>query len=395
MSTLLTETPRSEAHPLLHTGAGEQRALLALAMVDDSLPAEFYRELFSRHLNWPWIFMQAMQHRVLGFLWEGLISRNLVDAAVDAGLAKNWITYAEQLCRANREKNEVWLDTLERVSSAAQARGVPLVAIKGAALIGDIYHRGNRMLGDIDTLVTRDGQGEITALLHDLGFERGTIDPVTSSIRPLEQKDMRFWSFHSHIAPKFTLATGKPSVPFVRLAIGFDFYDPHDDHAVPSEAVVARRKSRAPDSAIEVTDEADTILNLCAHIYREGISATFGYAGENWGLWKFCDLRTYLLRHDSPALRGLVADRVRELGLERPHHYALHYLQQLYGDQELKAWADLCDPGPNLAFLEEMVDGNRRVPYRRPFADKLFDFSRIVLPGLEPAWAKQMGERWW
>jgi hypothetical protein len=380
---------------MLFSGTPEERTLIALSMLEPTPPIEYYDALFSSHLNWPWIIMQAMQHRVICIMWENIKRLNLMTPVIRSGLTKNWITYAEQLYRASLKKNLLWLECLERTLYQVEQAGIPCVCIKGSALIGDIYHPGNRMLGDIDTLVPHESRGAITDVLCGLGYQQGTIDPVNLTVKPLSREQRRFWSLNSHLIPKFNLETGDPDVPFLRLAVGFDFFDPHDQYSVPSDTVLEQRVARS-GSHISVPDQADTVINLCAHIYREGVSATFGFAGDNWHLWKFCDLRTYLLAHNSLALRQKVARRISELGLQKPFYFALYYTQQVYGDLELASWTELCDIPEDRGFLHEMIDGRRRVAYRRAFSERLFDLRQTVVPGLEPVWAKVMKDgEWW
>jgi hypothetical protein len=382
---------------LLMSGTPEQRVLVAGSM-NDALPSTFsWEELFETYLDWPWIVMQAMHHRTVCMLWQNLKQRDLVKLAVRSGLAKNWITYAEQLQRANIERNQLWLSLVDDVFHAFNSAGIPLVCIKGGALIGDIYSPANRMLGDIDTLVASDARSDASKLLHELGYRHGIIDPVTSTLKPLSPEKQRFWSFHAHLMPKFTLETGNPNVPFLRFAVGFDFFDPHDEYSMPSEAVIERRVSKGDGSPMNVAAKADTFINLCAHIFREGVSATFAYMGDSWHLGKFSDLRGYLLTHGTPQLADEVRDRVQQFGLEKAYHYALHYTHKVYGDPRFEPWLRLCDPGEDKSFLTELCEGSRRVACDKPFEERLFDLGRALSPELgQPTWAKVMndGECW-
>jgi hypothetical protein len=145
-----------------------------------------------------------------------------------------------------------------------------------------------------------------------------------------------------------------------------------------------------------VADAADTVINLCAHIFREGTSATLGFAGDNWNLWKFCDFRAKLLQLDPKAIVPILKQRIEQAGLEKPFYYALHYTDRIYGDSAMRSWSDLGRPGENLDFLHEIADGKRRVRYDKPFVEQLFNTGRVEVPGLEPVWAKVMSEgEWW
>jgi hypothetical protein len=378
------------------SGTREQRTLLALSMLlDDATTSDYWDELFSFHLNWPWIFMQAMKHKVVCLLWDNLKARKLVDAALRSGITRRWITYAEQLGHANLERNLLWLEQVERVFAALSRSGLPIVCLKGGALIGDLYHPGNRMLGDVDVMIPRDAVTDVDRRLGELGFRHGVVDHVTSTLRPMAPEKQRFWTFHNHLLPKFYLETGNPRTPFFKFSVGFDFFDPGDRFSVPSEHVVARRVAKRGGGSVSVPDDADMVLSLCAHVYREAVSASFAFVGDDWGLWKICDLRTFVLSRRGTQLESAVAERVRALGVEQPHYFSFHYAHALYGDEFLRQWRDLVDPGPDQSFLSELVDGSRRLPYDRPFADRFFDTGQVVLPGLEPTWYKFVSDDEW
>jgi hypothetical protein len=178
--------------------------------------------------------------------------------------------------------------------------------------------------------------------------------------------------------------------------VGFDFFDPGDPHSYPSDAVISRRVPKSASSHVYVPDVADTIISLCVHIFRDGTSATMGFAGDNWNLWKFCDFRSKLAQLDPAQIAAVLRPRLEEAGLQKAFYYALHYTDRVYGDPRLEPWFDLCGHLDNLDYLCEIADGERRVRYDRPFAEQLFDTERLEVPGLQPVWSKVMGEgEWW
>ena len=381
---------------LLMSGTPEQRVVIAFSMLDVNVMRDELEELFCSYLNWPWIIMQAMHHRTISMQWDALKRLDMVRGASKSGMPKNWIAYSEQLSRASLKRNDLWLRHLESIFEAFEKAGIEAVCIKGSALIGDIYDARNRMLGDIDLLVPNKDRKAVRDILYGLGLKQGVIDPVNMTIEPLSREKQLFWSLNAHIMPKFNLELGDPDCPFLRLAVGFDFFDPGDSHKYPSEIVISRRVRKSETSKLYVPDTADTVVNLCAHIYREGTSATLGFAGDNWNLWKFCDFRSKLAQLNAAEIGPVVMRRLAEAGLERPFFYALHYTDRIYGDQALKPWFDLCDPGEDLAFLHEIADGNRVTRNDRPFAEQLFDTGRTEVPGLEPIWSKVMPDgEWW
>lgn len=380
---------------LLMSGTPEQRVVIAFSMLDVDTMRDELEVLFSSYLNWPWIIMQAMHHRTLSMQWEALKRLDFVRGASKSGLPKNWIAYSEQLSRASLKRNLLWLDRLEWIFDAFNQTGLKAVCIKGGALIGDIYDPKTRMLGDIDTLARNDDRAAIRELLHELGFKQGIFDPVNSTIKPLSREKKLFWSMTAHNMPKFTLKLGDPDCPFLRLAVGFNFFD-QGVHSYSSEKVISHRIKKSSISNVYVPDAADTVINLCAHIFREGTSATMGFAGDNWNLWKFCDFRSKLKQLNLSEIAKSLKSRLATAGLEQPFYYALYYTDKIYGDPALRPWFGLVDPGDNVDYLYEIRDGDRRARYDRPFAQQLFETGRIEIPGIEPVWSKAMSDgEWW
>jgi hypothetical protein len=381
---------------LLMSGTPEQRVVIAFSMLDVDVIRVELEQLFSSYLNWPWIIMQAMHHRTICMQWDALKRLGLVRGASKSGLPKNWIAYSEQLGRASLKRNLLWLERMEWVFEAFERAGLEAVCIKGGALIGDVYHAETRMLGDIDILVRNEDRKAVRELLLELGFKDGVIDPVNWTVTPLSREKRLFWSMHSHVMPKFTLELGDPDCPFLRLAVGFDFFDPGDSHRYPSDQVISQRVRKSATSHIYVPDPADTVINLCAHIFREGTSATMGFAGDNWNLWKFCDFRSKLAQLDQADIAPILQQRLADSALEKPFHYALHYSDKVYGDPSLRPWFDLCDLGGGIDYLEQIADGDRIVRHVRPFAERLFDTGRVEIPGLKPVWSMVMNDgEWW
>jgi hypothetical protein len=353
-------------------------------------------ELFAAGLNWPWIIMQAMHHRTIGMLWEALKRHDMVRGASKSGLSKNWIAYCEQLSRASIRRNQAWLERLEWVFAAFEKAAIEAVCIKGSALLGDIYDPAMRMLGDVDTLVANKDRKAVRNLLLELGFQQGIVDPVTARIEPLSREKRLFWSMNARLMPKFTLALTDPDCPFLRFAVEFDLFDPGEPYSYPSEGIISRRVRKSATSHLYVPDAVDTLINLGVHIFRDGTSATMGFAGDNWNLWKFCDFRSKLAQLDPAEIAPILKPRLEQAQLFDAFYYALHYTGRVYGDPALTPWFDLCDRDEDSDYLYEIADGNRRVRYNRPFSEQLFDTGRREVPGLEPVWSKVMSDgEWW
>jgi hypothetical protein len=391
---MMLEITRS-ANCLLERGTPEQRALILLTLLGDDVAQADHDGLLSRPLDWHWIMMQAVKHRVLPLVWDALKSGQLLGQVMrSSGFPRLWATYATQLDWINREKNRIFLDNVERLFEMLAGAGVRAACLKGGALVGTIYHAGNRRMHDVDIVVAREHQATVTALLARLGYQQGVYDPVNATISPMSQRKLRFWSFHNHVLPHFYLPTGIDHCPYFKLSVGFDFFDPADKYRVTSEEVVADAVRKKPGSAIFVPGDYHMLINLCAHIYREGVSASYARAADNFSLIKFCDLRSFLRHREGQLDRDEIRRRVTSANLQQPFYFALHYVTMVYGDEVCARWQSLLKPDDDL-FLKEIVDGKRRAVYDRPFAERLFETKSVVLAGAESGWYKEFSSDDW
>lgn len=263
-----------------------------------------------------------------------------------------------------------------------------IVCIKGGALIGDVYALELRMLGDIDVLIRRGSRHEISAPLKNLGYQHGILDPVNNTLRPMSVEKLRFWNLYSKILPKFTLLTDDDDTPFLRLAVGFDLFDPGSDYTIPSDRLFENSIEHPQHTNIKILDAPDTFICQCAHIFREGNSEHFAYISDSWHLWKFCDLRELLLKCDSKEYRVASFLRARTYGVIPVVLFALRHTFLVYGDPVFLIWIEY--------FGEGDLKNGKGVAVDSDFADALFDPHPISLKTEEPVWAKIMGDgEWW
>ncbi|WP_081679267.1 nucleotidyltransferase family protein [Methylobacter luteus] len=377
------------ANPMYNGASNEKRILIMLSMIRNPPSYEEFENVLKARLNWPWIIMQAMHHRTICILWHTLKSRNLLNLACRSGLGKNWITYCEQLTRGSHKKNRLWLECLNNTLEHLKKDDIDMVCIKGSGLIGDIYEPELRMLGDIDTLIRTKDRARISAPLKELGYQHGVIDPITNTIKPLSKEKLRFWNFHSKIMPKFTLLTGKEEVPFVRLAVGFDLFDPGAEYGIGSDILLDHALQHPRYENLKVLDSLDTFVCQCAHVFREATSELFAYISDSWHLWKFCDLRELLYAYDSEDFRSAAIERAALYSVLPVVYFALMHTYAVYGDPLLLDWIETLEAlDTPLAKFSRVISDE--------FADALFDPHPIALKTQKPEWSSVIEDgEWW
>lgn len=126
-------------------------------------------------LDWGFIVQTLCDNRMAGFAYERLMSSHA--AWPEAAMTELRGQYI-----ANQFRNMLFLEEAKRIFHALESAGVKPVAMKGIALIDDIYGAGTRKLGDIDILVSPDEAAKSIEILRGLGFEQaGTFIPEKGS----------------------------------------------------------------------------------------------------------------------------------------------------------------------------------------------------------------------
>lgn len=373
----------------------EREFVTLLARADDDAgTVERARELLGTPLDWNWIVVTMTRHKTVQLAWHNMRRHDLIAPALGTGgLPELWTVYLSQLYTAGLERNRVWLENAANLSAALQEAGVRLVVIKGGALIGDIYGFENRFLNDIDFIAERAELETIKKLMFDLGYQYGSFNFATSRIDPIDPRVERAWLFNNHVLPNFYRLTGHDTVPFYKIQVGFDFFDPFEDFSADGAAVVDRAGPKQDGSTLLVPSPIDTLVNLCCHIYREGVSMVYDDYNVNWQLTKFCDVLSFLLAHDGDLDIDQFTTHVDSEGIRRPIFYGLHYSNEVYRHPILTRWLEATDPGDR-DYLDELTDGSRRVTAPEPFQERLFSL-RGVRADFNAGWNKQFRRNEW
>ncbi len=356
----------------------EQELLIRLARLSQAPENDrVIEELITESRDWNYLIILAAKHKVLQLVWENLLRKDFLQLAVrQGGLTKLWTVYLSQLSIMNRERNRLYVTNIEQLSHVFRERGLRLVVLKGAALIGDLYTYTNRMLHDVDILGSREDLQDIKACFFEQGYQYGVYDSANESIKPLDTKIERFWIFQNHTLPSFYRLCEEPFVSSYKIQVGFNFFDNHDAYSFASESVLEYARPKVGRAQVLVPSHEHMLINLCCHIYREGISLNYADSNDNFQLTKFCDLYAYLQRYGDQIDRQLLLRFIEEADIGKPYYYALYYTNQVYHDPLLESWIELIN-FEDTSFLYELRDGTRTQIAEEPFYERLFSLKRV------------------
>ena len=279
------------------------------------------RDLIGQPLDWSVLVGRARRHGLSPLLHRTLSSLGTegVPAVHREALAAD---YYECLA-ANMNILDLLGSTLCRLQSA----GVPVVVLKGAALLESVYGDiGLRPMVDADILVDAKDLGTTVGVLEHLGF---ALPPGLLSLE-------HYRRFHFQIPYHHARRN-------VVLEIHWDLQEPF---ATPRPDLRAIRSAAVPATVAgidtRVMSEDDLIIYLCSHLSRHGYynrfllkrkenaaSLLLEYPAVNQMI-RFCDLWE-ILRSVSRFSWSDVLVKARAWGLEADTYTTFFLLHALYG----------------------------------------------------------------
>jgi len=229
---------------------------------------------------------------------------------------------------------------IERVGATLAPLDIPVVLLKGAAYLarGLPPSRG-RFASDIDILVPEDRIGAVEEQLLQAGW-------LTIQTDDYDQRYFRDWM---HEIPPLRHALRNTTIdvhhtilpPTSRLSRGLS-----------SRQLFDRAKPLGRGPLATLCDE-DMVLHSAAHRFSEG--------EHQRALRDLIDIHD-LIEHFSaaaPTFWVTLIDRARELGLERPLYYAVHFCERLLGTRAPAAHAlqieDFAPPAPLRRLMDAIV----------------------------------------
>jgi hypothetical protein len=254
--------------------------------------------------RWDLLIRQARAAGLLGkvgalALEHGLTSRLPIPAwhALEAGLA-----FSERQAVAVHHE-------LKLLDLALADLDIPVLVLKGAAYVASGHPAAaGRFMSDIDILVPKPSLGRVEAALMLAGW--------VSTLR--DAYDQRYYRRWMHELPPMT---------HIRRGTSLDVHH----NLLPETGRIRTHPDRVIDESLplpglrclRVPSQRDLILHSATHLMHEG----------EWdhGLRDLSDLYTLMSsRMDEAGFGSALAERARQLNLERPLFHAMNHMQRVF-----------------------------------------------------------------
>ena len=131
--------------------------------------------------NWDKIIPLASSHLVLPTIYYNLKKKDLL-----AGLPLDLTSFLKEIAELNSHRNSLILKQIIHISKLFKKEGIEFVFLKGAALLGmgAYENTGERMIGDIDILVSYSSIEKAFGLLLKNGYSILQNTPGYSNLTP-------------------------------------------------------------------------------------------------------------------------------------------------------------------------------------------------------------------
>lgn len=352
----------------------EVTLLLSQARLTEAA-ADRLRALLRTHMDWYRVLGLLAAHRTAGVAWA-----NILDHAIEErrDLAPTYFLKGLEILYKGQELSaQEQLKHTAALQWALDDADVPSVLLKGAAVSGMAYKRmGMRQFKDNDLLIRPDDLAAAGAVLDDLGYEQGSWDYATATVRAAPRKDRLFYSLTSHQTHPYMKPT--PADHFsechrVDVHLSLDLMTGNRTDGLVRELI--DRRERLLDLPIWTVSRVDMAIFCCVHFYKEAIHEGEVLQLKDLVLYKLTDLDA-LLDDDTTAA---LPERTARLDLTEAVYFALHYLNALYPDRI---------PGPVLSgmrpdstdYLDEVRarDGSL-IRWGSTILDRFFDAGRTAI----------------
>ena len=227
---------------------------------------------------------------------------------------------------SNVTKTQSLQEALARLSVPLSTLKIPYALLKGAFLAYR-YPLGYRTSNDVDILVEPCDISDLADCLTEDGFQQGYLR--SGGFIPATRQEVIAARLTRGETVPFVKEVGLPGLRYLEIDINFSL----DYQNAGSRCVgdLLREPLWLPTRAkpVRTLSQADFLLHLCAHLYKEATTWAWVEMGRDLSLYKFADL--YLLLADWPGANyEVLARRARETGLEKEAYEALAGTRELF-----------------------------------------------------------------
>lgn len=302
--------------------------LLCIGLDDPDRRARFEELVTSGELNWGELLEQAIRNKMEANLAYHLLPEHLAEAVPDRIFKHLCSVYDVNLYR-----RKPWYETVHRVVTAFEAKGIPVAGRKQVTFEGSLYEgNGSRRLGDIDLLILPKDMPAATEVLTELGFVPAHYNFTHETLVPIPRRDMMIYKLSPDHLPVM-LIKGDRITRFFDIDCASSMTWSKSTYEIPLEEAMATIEHRAvpglPGLSVPVLAPEYEMIGTAMHLFREAWFERWLDMEQDVDLAKFGDVirlwRSF--EGDFDALKDVI-DR---FSIREPVLWVLEHMDRTFG----------------------------------------------------------------
>ncbi len=281
------------------------------------------RSLICEEFDWYKFFVLALNNKVIGLVYYNLKKHNLM-----CRMKPILMHLMKYYYYGNRERNRCLMEEKKVLLDAMSKHDVKVLVLKGGVLLDKIYFDyGSRTCNDLDFFCSLNDIDKIDRIVRQLKFIQGEYDWTNKRVNDFSRIKKMGWKMNMNTIPTYIKKIeGNDFIDFLELDFSYAF-DLRKDISISGTVF---EKSVGNEMSLY-----DSIIYLCAHLYKEAENDIWIDAKADINLIKFCDIRETCKELHDDDVCSLVC-RSFELDCCAAVYYCAYYLYMIYGDKKFK-----------------------------------------------------------
>lgn len=295
-------------------------------------------------LNWIEIAGIAMNHRLGGYLYNGLIKEQ--QAKIPMELKKNieMLVYGQAV---NEEKMYKYINELNDI---LENRNIRYAGLKGIIYGASLYTKGTRRSNDMDLLVYEEDLDKIDEILRSVGYIQANIKKGRLVEATKKEKLIQRMNYHD-------------LVPYMKqtddgiIGIDINFLFDGKDNLVDSKVFDIGTRIYSGKQYLFRGLEVDTNLAfLICHFYREATGSLWVDNKRNLILYKIVDIVNYIRHFEGQMDVDKVVNLFQELNIIEKALYSFLMIKKFYNQEFINSVIDYISSNYNDIYLKYVND---------------------------------------
>ncbi len=351
----------------------EQQLLLMLSRlsIKDEEKEEIKILANSKDFNWFEFLRYTLYHRTGALCWKNMHTMQI------SSFIPHYID--DLLCYiylGNKKRNEYMEKEKDKILAAFQQNNIPIVPVKGAMLIPNLYRDyGLRYSSDFDFLIRNCDTDRLPEVMTSLGYVQGVFDRATMEVIAAKKKTL--------LKHRIYLSNEHPYVKhsgidlFISFGVDFRFALGYERKCEPINDMVTFFFGNG------YVPTCYYLLHLCVHFYEEVKQGVDILLGKDINMIKLCDIREFILQYKVD-MDGFI-EICFHYNLNKEIYLTLYYLKMVFDDGYENKWMDaLKIEDDSFIYKFGTQVGKDNIVFRKGFWERFFScYNLDEIPDLD------------